>query len=140
MKWFSVIIRFSLLIIILTFIFINISTLFLLKKSTSIVSPRKMYLAVFSSDDCSPRSGILFVKIYSVRSNGSMFEVRLECVGDSLASAHHRWHAYWENEDAVVLESTDIGRVRWTRSTKGVWSKSPNGGSMEDWVPVTRIE
>jgi hypothetical protein len=40
------------------------------------------------------------------------------------ASDRLRWEFRWEDADTFVLESSDIGDVRWRRDAKGVWANA----------------
>jgi len=49
-------------------------------------------------------------------------DVREECNIQTGASHTMRWSMRWDGNDAVVLESSDIGTLRWRRAADGTWA------------------
>jgi len=49
-------------------------------------------------------------------------DVRQECSIQTEASHTMRWSMRWDGNDAVVLDSADIGTHRWRRAADGTWA------------------
>jgi len=49
-------------------------------------------------------------------------DVREECSFQTTASHTAQWSMRWDGNDAVVLDSADIGTHRWRRAADGTWA------------------
>ena len=56
------------------------------------------------------------------------------------ASDRMRWEFRWEDADTFVLESSDIGGVRWRRDTNGAWANAALSSKEVETTDTTLLE